>query len=133
MFYSDLEDYTNANGNGDAPFGLYWANPAPAMFATPYVDLYTGNSEGQRFPLPASAINASPSHPDATLNWAQYEPISSSPTYYFGNVTPYTESWMVSLQRQLSSAAVLTVNYVGNGGRHLMVDDEANPSTPSVC
>jgi hypothetical protein len=133
MFYSDLEDYTNANGNGDAPFGLYWANPTPTMFATPYVDLYTGNSEGQRFPLPAAAINASPSHPDATLNWAQYEPISSSPTYYFGNVTPYTESWMVSLQRQLSSAAVLTVNYVGNGGRHLMVDDEANPSTPSVC
>ena len=43
MFYGDLEDYINANGNGDAPYGLYWVNPTPAQFATPFVDLYTGN------------------------------------------------------------------------------------------
>ena len=41
MFYSDLEDFTNANGNGDAPYGLFWVSPTPAMFATPFVDLYT--------------------------------------------------------------------------------------------
>ena len=133
MFYGDLEDYTNANGNGDAPYGLYWVNPTPANFATPYVDLYTGNPEGQRFPLPAAVANASPSHPDANVNWAQYEPISSSPTFYFGNKTPYSESWMLSLQRQLVANTVLTVSYVGNVGRHEMVIDEANPATPSVC
>ena len=71
------------------------------MFATPYVDVYTGNPEGQRFPVPAGVSNATPSHPDPNVNWAQYEPISSSPTYYYGNVTPYSESWMLSLQRQL--------------------------------
>lgn len=133
MFYSDLEDFTNANGNGDAPFGLYWTNPAPAMFATPFVDLYTGNQEGQRFPLPSGAITASASNPDANVNWAQYEPISSSPTYYYRNVTPHTESWMLSIERQVSNAAVATVSYVGNVGKHQMVIDEANPSTPAVC
>jgi hypothetical protein len=133
IFYSDLEDFTNANGNGDAPFGLYWTNPSPATFATPYVDVYTGHSEGQRFPIPSGVVTASPSHPDTNINWAQFEPISSSPTYYFGNVTPYAESWMLSIQRQLGSATVLSVSYVGNQGRHLMVIDEANPSTPSVC
>ena len=133
MFYGDLEDYTNANGNGDAPYGLYWVNPTPANFATPYVDLYTGNPEGQRFPLPAAIANASPSHPDANFNWAQFEPISSSPTFYFGNKTPYAESWMLSTQRQLVANTVLTVSYVGTGGRHEMVIDEANPATPSVC
>jgi hypothetical protein len=133
IFYSDLEDYTNANGNGDAPFGLYWANPTPASFGTPFIDAYTGNPEGQRFPLPAGAINASPSHPDGNINWAQFEPISSSPTYYYGNVTPYSEGWMLSFERQLLGSTVLTISYVGNLGRHLMVIDEANPSTPSVC
>jgi hypothetical protein len=133
MFYSDLEDYINANGNGDAPYGLYWVNPTPAELATPFVDVYTGNPEGQRFPVPAVTANASPSNPDSSVNWAQYEPISSSPTYYYKNVTPYAESWMLSAQRQLVTNTVLTVSYVGTVGRHNMVIDEANPATPSVC
>jgi hypothetical protein len=133
IFYNDLEDYINANGNGDAPYGLYWVNPTPATAATPYVDYYTGNSEGQRFPLAAGAINATRSNPDPTLNWAQYLPISSSPTYYYRNVTPYAESWMISMERQLTHSAVLNVSYVGNNGRHNMVIDEANPANQALC
>jgi hypothetical protein len=133
IFYGNLEDYTNANGNGDAPYGLYWVNPTPATLDKPFQDLYTGNSEGQRFPLPPAVTNASPSHPDPNLNWAQFEPISSSPTYYFGNTTPYTESWMLSLQHQILQNTVLTLTYVGNAGRHQMVIDEANPADPSLC
>lgn len=133
MFYGNIEDSINANGNGDAPYGLYWSSPTPATFATPFVDVYTGNPEGQRFPVPTNVVNASPSHPDPNVNWAQFEPISSSPTYYYKNVTPYAESWMLSLQRQLVRNTVLTVNYVGNVGRHNMVIDEANPANPSVC
>jgi hypothetical protein len=133
MFYGDLEDYISANGNGDAPFGLYWVNPAPTSLTTPFVDLYTGNSEGQRFPIPAGVINASPKHPDPNVNWAQFEPISSSPTYYYGNVTPYSEGWMLSVQRQLAASTVMTLSYVGSAGKHEMVIDEANPATPSLC
>jgi hypothetical protein len=133
IFYNDLEDYINANGNGDAPYGLYWVSPTPPMFATPFVDLYTGNQEGQRFPVPAGVGNATAKNPDSSVNWPQYEPISSSPTYYYKNVTPYSESWMLSLQRQLAKNAVMMVNYVGTVGRHNMVIDEANPATPSLC
>jgi hypothetical protein len=97
------------------------------------VDLYTGNSEGQRFPLPAGVINASPKDPDTNINWAQFEPISSSPTYYYGNVTPYSEGWMLSVQRQLAASTVMTLSYVGSVGKHEMVIDEANPATPSQC
>lgn len=133
IFYTDLEDFTNANGNGDAPYGLYWVSPTPSMFQTPWVDLYTGNVEGQRFPIPAGIIDASPSHPDPNVDWAQFEPISSSPTYYYKNVIPYTESYMLSLQRQFAADTVLSVSYVGTQGHHLMVIEEANPATPSVC
>ena len=134
MFYTAVENWINGNGNGDAPYGYYYVNPTPSQFATPYVDLYTGNSEGQRFPVPASVTNASPSHPDATVPWAtQFEPISSSPTYYYKNVVPYTESYMLSLQRALRGDTILNVSYVGTQGRHLMVIDEANPSNPALC
>ncbi|HVN80892.1 MAG TPA: carboxypeptidase regulatory-like domain-containing protein [Terriglobia bacterium] len=133
MFYTDLEDFTNANGNGDAPYGYWWASPTPPMFATPYVDLWTGNVEGQRFPIPSTIANASPSNPDPNVNWAQFEPISSSPTYYHKNEIPYSENYMLSLQRELGAATLLSVSYVGTQGHHLMVIFEANPSTPSVC
>lgn len=133
MFYTSLEDFTNANGNGDAPYGLYWVSPTPSMFATPWVDLYTGNVEGQRFPVPSSVLNASPSNPDPNVNWAQFEPISSSPTYYYRNEIPYTESYMLSVQRAIGAGTVLSASYVGTQGHQLMVSYEANPSTPSVC
>ncbi len=48
---------------------------------------------GQRFPIPSGIINASPSNPDSNVNWAQFEPISTSPTYYGKNVISYTESY----------------------------------------
>ena len=133
MFYTSLENWINGNGNGDAPYGYYYVNPSPAQFGTPYVDLYTGNSEGQRFPVSSSITKASPSHPDASLNWAQFEPISSSPTYYYKNVIPYTESYMLSVQRAVGGSTILNVSYVGTQGHHLMVIDEANPSTPALC
>jgi hypothetical protein len=133
IFFNDFENYTQANANGDAPYGLFYVSPTAAQFATPFVDLYTGNSEGQRFPIPNGVGNASPSNPDASVNWAQFEPITSSPTWYYKNVTPYVESWMLSLQRQIVSNTVLSMTYVGNVGRHALVDQEANPSTPSVC
>jgi outer membrane receptor protein involved in Fe transport len=133
MFYTSIENWTNGNGNGDAPYGNYYDNPTPAEFATPYVDLWTGNSEGQRFPVPATAINATPSHPDANINWAQFEPISSSPTFYYKDVIPYTESYMLSVQRALRADTILNVSYVGTQGHHLIVTEEANPSNPALC
>ena len=133
MFYTSLEDWTIANGNGDAPYGLYWVSPTPTQFATPWVDLYTGNVQGQRFPIPPSLVDASPSNPDPNVDWSQFEPISSSPTYYYKNVIPYTESYMLSVQRALGTDTVMTVSYVGTQGHHLMVIEEANPSNPAVC
>jgi hypothetical protein len=133
MFYTNLEDYTNANGNGDAPYGYWWSSPTPPMFATPYVDLWTGNIEGQRFPIPSSITNASPSNPDSSVNWAQFEPISSSPTTYYDNVIPYAEHYMFSIQRNFGSATLLSMSYVGTQGHHLMAILEANPANPALC
>jgi len=46
---------------------------------------------------------------------------------------PYTESYMLSVQRALGGATILNLSYVGTQGHHLMVIDEANPSNPTLC
>jgi len=40
---------------------------------------------------------------------------------------------MLTLQRQFATATALSVSYVGTQGHHLMVIEEANSATPSVC
>ena len=50
-FYTAFEDTTGFNEVGDAPFGYFWSNPAPPLFATPYIGRQTGFVEGQRFPV----------------------------------------------------------------------------------
>jgi hypothetical protein len=133
IYYTAIEELTNALVVGDPPFGLYWSSPVPPLFNTPFVDRSDGNSEGQRFPAPLPPVGVSARNPDNNINWAQYEPISSAPTYLHNNGLPSTQQFQLSLQRQFGTNTVLTVNYVGTQGRHLLVDREANPSNPALC
>ena len=132
IFYTAYEDAGSFSQVGDAPFGLYYVNPEPDLFAAPYIDTATGHNEGQRFPVPAPPLNASPSNPDSSVNWAGLEPLVGE-GWAHTNRTPYTESFMTSFQRQIASADVLTVSYVGTRGHRLLVAQEANPSNPALC
>ena len=81
------------------------------------------------FPPP----NASASNPDNSVNWAQFEPISSSPAFYYKNRVPYAEDYSFSIQRQIGNTSVLSVSYVGTQGHALLSDLEANPGNPALC
>ena len=134
IYYTAIEELTNALVIGDPPFGLYWVSPVSPQFSTPFVDRASGNSEGQRFPAPLPPAGVSAQHPDNNIDWVNaYEPISSAPTYLHTNGLPSTQQFQLSLQRQFGANTVLTVNYVGAQGRHLLVDREANPSNPALC
>jgi hypothetical protein len=132
-FYSTFEGATNFNEIGDAPFGNYYGSPVPPDFVTPFVDRGTGNIEGQRFPTPPPPFNASAKNPDTSINWALNLPIGTSPAFYYKNVLPYTEEYQLSIERQLSSATLLSVSYVGAQGHHLLSSLEANPGNPALC
>jgi len=103
------------------------------LFATPFIDRETGHNEGQRFPVPVPPLNVSPSNPDDSINWAQFEPIASSPGFFPGNHLPYGEDYNLSLQRQFGTATILTLSYVGSQGHMLLSTIEANPSNPAQC
>jgi hypothetical protein len=133
MFYTAIEDLTDALEVGDPPYGLFYSSPNPPLFATPFVDRATGNSEGQRYPVVFPPRNISPANPDSNVNWAQFEPISSSPGYWYKNHLPYAEHYEFSFERQLSSNSMLNVSYVGTQSHRLLVLVNANPSVPALC
>jgi Carboxypeptidase regulatory-like domain/TonB dependent receptor len=133
LFYTAIEDLTDALEVGDPPYGLFYTSPSPSLFATPFVDRATGNSEGQRFPVVFPPQGVSASNPDSSVNWSQYLPISSSPGYWYKNRLPYAEHYELSLERQLGNSSLLNVSYVGTQSHRLLVLVEANPSIPAVC
>jgi len=133
IFYTAYEDATGFNEVGDAPFGSYYVSPVPPLSATPFVDRATDNSEGQRFPVALPPANVSASHPDNSVNWSQFLPISSSPGFWYKNRVPYTESFNLSIQRSLGQKSVLSVAYVGTQGHRLLSNLEANPGDPQLC
>jgi hypothetical protein len=47
--------------------------------------------------------------------------------------TPYTESWNLAVERGLSNDMVVTASYVGNTGRHILTNVDANGQLAAVA
>jgi len=133
LFYSAIEGATAFVQNGSAPFGLYYSAPAPTLLASPYIDRATGHNEGIKFPFIPPPANVSPENPDTSFDWAAVLPISGSPVPYPHNVVPYMQQFALSLQRQLGTTTVVSANYVGSVGRHLLAYVQANPGDQALC
>jgi Carboxypeptidase regulatory-like domain len=133
LFYAAIQGETLGLISDNAPYGFTYTSPAPPMLVTPFIDAATGNVEGQRFPAQLAPQNVSRNNPDPNQNFSQFEPISAIPGYKPSNTIPYTEQYMFSLQRQLRSNTVLSIDYVGNQAHHLLVLEAANPGNPALC
>jgi hypothetical protein len=138
MFYTAIEALTIGVMSANAPYGTTYTSPAPPLFSTPFITASNGTASngqnlGQVFPVTLAPLNSSASHPDSNVDWTQFEPITGLPNYPTTNRIPYTEEYMLSLERGLGANTVLSVNYVGTQGHRLLVLDEANPGSPSIC
>jgi hypothetical protein len=132
-FFSAVEGVQIGVMAGDPPYGSTYTSPTPPLFADPFVNAADGVDNGQRFPLQLPPLGASPSNPDPNVNWAQFEPISGMPTYDPRNVSPYTEQYNLSIERQFDRSTLLTVGYVGSQSHRLLVMLPANPGIASLC
>lgn len=103
IFYAAIQGETLGLISDNAPYGFTYTSPAPSLFSTPFVDAATGNVEGQRFPAQLAPLNVSRSNPDANIDFSQFEPIGAIPGYKSTNTIPYTESYTLSLQRQIGN------------------------------
>jgi hypothetical protein len=126
IYYTAIEDVTLFNEVGDAPFGLFYVSPVAVYLEEPYRARISGKDPGQRFPFTIPK-------PGATGIWAQYLPVSGSPTFKITNKLPYAEHFNFTIQRELSHTAVFSIGFVASRGRHLLSTVESNPGNPAKC
>jgi hypothetical protein len=133
MFYTAIEALTIGVMSANAPYGTTYTSPAPPLFATPFVTAASGQNLGQTFPVALAPLNSSAKNPDPSIDWSQFEPVTGLPNYLTTNRIPYTEEYMLSLQRGFGNNSVVSVNYVGTQGHRLLVLEESNPGDAALC
>jgi hypothetical protein len=132
-FYTAIDALSIAVLAANAPYGTTYTSPAPPLFATPFITAASGQDNGQPFPYTFARLNSSRRHPDANIDWGTYEPISGIPGYDIHNKIPYTEEWMLSIERQIGPNTVLSASYVGSASHRQRVLIEPNAGNPSLC
>jgi hypothetical protein len=133
LFYTAIEGLSAGIMSANPPYGYDYTSLAPPLFETPFVTAATGQSVGQRFPSPIQAAGATAQNPDTSVDWSSYLPITGVPAFYKGNVTPYSESYTLSVQREFGTGTLVSANYVGSEAHHLLVLISANPGDPALC
>ncbi|HEX4019752.1 MAG TPA: hypothetical protein VHX63_01280 [Acidobacteriaceae bacterium] len=133
LFYTEFPGLLAGIMYSVPPFGYNYLSPAPPLFATPFISAATGVNNGQRFPFPFPPHNVSASHPDTSINWANFAPLAADPFFYSRNRVPYINNYMFSVQRQITSRALLTVSYVGNQGHRIPAVVSVNLGNPALC
>jgi hypothetical protein len=132
-FFTAVEGVSAGVMVGDAPYGSTYISPAPPLFSNPFVTASTGFDNLQRFPLHYPPLNASAGNPNPNVDWAPFLPISGLPGYYPGSVSPYSEQYTFSIQRQIGKSTLLTASYLGGQSHHLLALLEANSGNPALC
>ncbi len=132
IFYSAFEGLSAGIMSANPPYGYdYDSTGGHPMFDQPFV---TANGPGtQPFPSPIPAFGASASHPNTSVDWSKYAPITGDPAFYYRNTSPYTESYNISVERELARNTFLKLGYVGSQAHHLLVLTSANPGNPALC
>ena len=133
MYYTSIEALTLGVLAANAPYGTTYSSPAPPLFSNPFITASNGQNLGQYFPVNLAPLNASSSHPDSSIDWSQYVPISGIPAYPVSNRIPYTEQYMFSIERQVGDHTLLGASYVGNQSHRLLVLVESNAGDPALC
>jgi hypothetical protein len=127
IFYSAYEQNPNAVENGNTPFGLFWSTPSPVYLEEPF-EGRQGVDPGQRFPFVPPPEGVSD-----LAAWANFQPLLGQSGFQTNNAFPYVEDMMFSVQRQLGRSTILTAEFVGTHGHHLLTLFDVNPGNPQTC
>ncbi len=133
IFYSVIQGNTIGIDEPQPPYGLSYTSSGRPLFATPFVNSADGTVHVNPFPLTFPPLNASPQRPNSSIDYSPFLPqagMTSPPPW---NTYPYNENYFLSIERQLSKNAVLSLSYVGSQAHHLLVVYSANPGNPALC
>ena len=133
MFYTAFPGLSAGIMYAVPPFGYTYLTPQPSLLATPFVSAANGMQNTNPFPIAFPPHDVSAQDPYMSFAWASVIPIAGDPYFYYRNVVPYTENYMLSLERQITSTTLLTTSYVGNQGHHILGVVSTNPSNQALC
>jgi hypothetical protein len=133
IYYTSVEDLSQFQEIGDAPYGDFLFNGNAPGFQAPYENRTTGVTFPSPFPFVFPPAGVSAKNPDNTFDWSLVEPLSGVLAYAPHNVSPRSEQYELSVQRQFGTKTVLSVSYVGNQGHKLISEIEANPGNGALC
>jgi hypothetical protein len=133
VFYTEFPGLLAGIMYSVPPFGYNYLSPAPPLMETPFITAATGVNNGQRFPFAFPPQNVSVAHPDRSIDWAAFAPLAADPFFDRSSKVPYINNYMLSIQRQITSSALLTVSYVGNQGHRILAVSSVDPGNPSLC
>ena len=134
LFYTAFEGLSAGIMSACPPYGYdYDSTVGHPLFEEPFVSASTGATNGQPFPSPIPAFGASRQHPNTTVDWSKYLPITGDPAFYYRNTSPYTEGYNASIERELHAGTTLTLGYVGARAHHLLVLTPASPGDAERC
>jgi carboxypeptidase family protein len=131
-FYTAIEALSIGVLAANAPYGTTYTGNSP-LFATPFITAADGTNNGQPFPYTFAPLNSSPKNPDNSIDWSTYEPIEGIPGYDIHNRAPYTNEWMLSIERQVGPNTVVSANYVGTTSHRQRILIEPNAGNPALC
>ncbi len=131
-FYTSIEALSISILAANPPYGTTYASPAPPLFGQPFISAADGENFGQPFPYQFANEHASRQHPDTTLNWT-FNPISGIPGFDIRNRVPFTQEYMLSIERQAGRNTILSASYVGTSSHRQEVLIENNPGDPALC
>ena len=133
LYYTAFEGLSAGIMSANPPYGYDYTSLAPPLFSDPFITAGSGENVGQRFPEPIPKFGASASAPNSSVAWATYLPITGVPSFFHRNVSPYSSSYTLLLERQLTPNTLLTLTYAGSQTHHLLVLISANPGNPAEC
>ncbi len=133
IYYSVIEGNTMAVDEPQPPYGLSYTSPGPPLFQKPFITASNGSFTGNPFPLTFPPLNASPQHPNSSIDFSGYEPIAGMTAPPPWNKYPYNENYFLSIERQFGGNTVLSLSYVGSQAHHLLLVYSANPGNPALC
>jgi outer membrane receptor protein involved in Fe transport len=135
IFYNPMEQLVLEQFSAEPPFGIS-AFVSDPLLNTPYV-LQNGT------PVPNNAggiITQTPSTPcpysggpTGCVDWSLFRPILLYGEFQPHLRTQYAEQYNLTVERQLSSAMLLRVAYVGTQAHHLLASQDLDYGNPQTC
>jgi len=135
LFYNPMEQLVLEQFSAEPPFGIsaFVSNP---LMNTPYL-LQNGtqvpNNGGGIITQTPSTPCYDPSGPAGCVDWSLFRPILLYGEFQPHLKTQYAEQYNLTVERQLSSALLLRVAYVGTQAHHLLASQDLDYGNPQTC